>query len=265
MRQNEWVGITPQVIRIAQAAGARIMAIYGGGQAQAHIKPDQSPVTEADLASHQCLVAGLTGLGLGCPVVSEEDAATLQHRRPDNCFWLLDPLDGTKEFLCRNGEFTVNIALVDGGRPVLGVVAAPALGCLYWAAQGQGAYRVSADGAQRIHVTSPQGASTTAVRVVASRSHLDTATQAFIDRLGCVSLVQVGSSLKFCMVAEGRADIYPRFGPTCEWDTAAAQVIVEEAGGLVVSLDGLPLRYGKAEVLNPFFIVACALEALPHD
>ena len=108
-------------------------------------------------------------------------------------------------------------------------------------------------------------ASKSAVRVVASRSHLDAATQDFIDRLGCVSLVQVGSSLKFCMVAEGQADIYPRFGPTCEWDTAAAQVIVEEAGGVVVGLDGLPLRYGKPEVMNPFFMVACALEALPHD
>ncbi len=265
MRQIEQMDLIPQVIQIAQTAGARIMAIYGCGQTPAHTKPDQSPLTEADLASHECLAAGLAGLGLGYPVVSEEDAASLQHRRPDNRFWLLDPLDGTKEFLHRNGEFTVNIALIDEGRPILGVVAAPALGCLYWAAQGQGAYRVSADGAKKIHVTSTQRASTSAVRVVASRSHLDVATQDFIDRLGCVSLVQVGSSLKFCMVAEGQADIYPRFGPTCEWDTAAAQVIVEEAGGVVVSLDGLPLHYGKPEVMNPFFMVACALGALPHD
>ena len=262
MRQLEVNALVPAVLDIARTAGNRILDIYGTSQVDVRSKEDLSPVTEADLASHDCLVRGLQGLGMGWPVVSEEDTASLPHRRADGCYWLLDPLDGTKEFIGRNGEFTVNIALIDNGSPMLGVVAAPALGLVYWGAPGVGAYRVSSAGTAAIRVAPPLEGGRRPLRVVASRSHMDEATQAFIGRLGPVELVQAGSSLKFCMVAEGAADLYPRFAPTCEWDTAAAQAVLEAAGGCVVAWDGAPLRYGKPEVLNASFIAAASAQII---
>lgn len=264
MRQQDMTELVPELIRTAHAAAARIMEVYDNGPVLTQWKADESPVTQADLVSHNSLVNSLSDLKLGWPVVSEEDESSLAQRRPDQCFWLLDPLDGTKEFLGRNGEFTVNIALIKDGRPVLGVVGAPALGRLYWGGQAMGAWRMDARGAAvpiqvaRLQVAKP-------VRVVASRSHMDAATQAFIGRFGDANVVQAGSSLKFCLLAEGLADIYPRFGPTCEWDTAAAQAVLEGAGGVVVDLGGVPLSYGKPEVLNPFFVAACAMDAIPRD
>ena len=247
---------------IARIAGDAIMAVYERGHASVQLKGDSSPVTEADLAAHACLAPALSALLPGVAVVSEEDEASLVHRTAHGRFWLIDPLDGTREFIARNGEFTVNIALIDQGRSLLGVVFVPALNGLYWGGPGLGAYRTDADGKHQLLKVAP-GPVPGRVRVVASKSHLNPDTQTFIDRLGAVELVQAGSSLKFCRVAEGQADIYPRLAPTCEWDTAAAQAVLEGAGGCVVDLDGAPLRYGKPDVLNPSFIATRDVALIP--
>lgn len=247
--------LIPTVLALAREAGHAIMEIYAQAQpAPVERKADDSPLTQADLAAHHILVDGLRALGPGLPVVSEEDDA-LSHRARPTQFWLIDPLDGTKEFLARNGEFTVNIALVNGGRPVFGIVFAPALKVTYWGGNEVGAWRESGGRREAIHVAAAP-APDAPVRVVASKSHLNDATRDFIDRLGMHELVQAGSSLKFCRVAEGVADLYPRLAPTCEWDTAAAQAVLEAAGGHVFQPDGSALRYGKDEVLNPSFIAS---------
>lgn len=251
------MALVPSVVALAEAAGGDIMAIYNGGPTAMMHKADASPLTAADLAAHERIVTGLQALTPDIPIVSEEGCVPDEGARSAERFWLVDPLDGTKEFVARNGEFTVNIALVERGRPVLGVVTVPAQGVSYWGAKGVGAFRrVSAESAaQRIQVAVPREGGL-ALRVMASKSHLNEATRALIARMGHHELVQAGSSLKFCRIAEGAADVYPRLGPTCEWDTAAAQAVVEAAGGHVCTLQGEPLRYGKAEVLNPDFVVS---------
>lgn len=233
------------------------MDIYDGECKAVTHKADDSPLTAADLAAHACIVKGLRDLTDDIPIVSEEGCVPDEGARAAERFWLVDPLDGTKEFLARNGEFTVNIALIEHGRPVLGVVTVPVHGLTYWGGAGQGAFRRASGELtwHRLHVAAPR-ASSQPLRVMASKSHLNEATQALIARLGPHELVQAGSSLKFCRIAEGAADVYPRLGPTCEWDTAAAQAVVEAAGGHVCTLQGTPLRYGKADVLNPDFVVS---------
>lgn len=258
-----------QVLDIAREAGVAIMAIYQAmcrNADDAHgvlvaFKSDDSPLTQADLFAHQLIAQKLTAWMPVIPVVSEECAQSLQFRQPSGAFWLVDPLDGTKEFLARNGEFTVNIALIQDGKAVFGVVVAPALGLAYWGGCGLGAFRAQEDRVEPIRVTQPV-ASGQPLRVVASKSHMNEETMQFIDRLGPHVVVQAGSSLKFCRVAEGAADVYPRLGPTCEWDTAAAQAIVEAAGGHVTRLDGTPLDYGKPDVLNPYFVASSVPLAL---
>lgn len=253
-----------EVIYVAIAAGQAILEIYDAylnGSAEVagiEVKDDQSPLTRADLAAHQLISEQLRSLAPEIPVVSEEDANSLVFRKSTGRFWLVDPLDGTKEFIARNGEFTVNIALIDDGRPVWGVVYAPVLDRLYFGGRGFGS-QLMADGVTRDLVVSVSPEIGDCWRVVASKSHLNTETQSFIDRLGKVNLVQAGSSLKLCRIAEGSADIYPRLGPTCEWDTAAAQAVVEGAGGVVHDLLGKSLQYGKPDVLNPSFIVATSV------
>lgn len=234
------------------------MAVYAAMPALDNIqhKADGSPLTQADLAAHQVIAQALARLTPGIPVVSEEDGASQVHRQHQGRFWLVDPLDGTKEFLARNGEFTVNIALIEDGHPVLGVVVAPALGLTYWGATGLGAFRQSSQETEAIRVTSEQKRSGRTLRVLASKSHMDPETQAFLNRLGPHELMHAGSSLKFCRIAEGSADLYPRLSPTCEWDTAAGQAVLEAAGGCVLKLDGTPVRYGKPDVLNPHFVAA---------
>jgi 3'(2'), 5'-bisphosphate nucleotidase len=242
------------VTALAAEAGARILDIYATAF-QVDEKDDQSPLTAADLASHQTLVAGLQQLTPDIPILSEESASI---RFAERCrwerFWLVDPLDGTKEFIKRNGEFTVNIALIEAHQPVLGVVQIPVTGLCYFAARGQGAFRQEAGKtAERIQVRSLPGGP---IRVVGSRSHGGRNLDVYVARLGEHELVAIGSSLKFCLVAEGKADIYPRLGPTSEWDTAAAQCIVEEAGGRVISVSGERLAYNtKESLLNPYFLV----------
>lgn len=237
------------------------MAIYNRGDSAVEFKSDASPVTEADIAAHRILAAGLAPLLPDCPVVSEEDSASHQSRQTSGRFWLIDPLDGTKEFIARNGEFTVNIALIDHGKSILGVVYAPSMNAMYWGGEGWGAFCTKDGHTMPIRVGSP--AADGACRVVASKSHLNASTQAMIDKLGEVALIQAGSSLKFCRVAEGVADFYPRMAPTCEWDTAAAQAVLEGAGGVVVDLDGVPLRYGKTDILNPSFIATRDKSLIP--
>jgi 3'(2'), 5'-bisphosphate nucleotidase len=201
-------------------------------------------------------VEGLQALTPNLPILSEEDSAiSFEKRRGWLRYWLVDPLDGTKEFVSRNGEFTVNIALIDDHEPVLGVVHVPVKNTTYFGSTGHGAFRQTADqSAIAIKVQTPAASP---LRVVGSRSHARAGSMdGYLDRLGPHQLLSIGSSLKFCFVAEGSADVYPRFGPTSEWDTAAAHAVVEAAGGAVVDLRGQPLRYNtKAELLNPNFIV----------
>jgi 3'(2'), 5'-bisphosphate nucleotidase len=240
------------VIDLACAAGAAIMQVYREDFDVEH-KDDRSPLTKADLASHRLICDGLQRLTPDIPVLSEESAQLpWETRREWKRYWLVDPLDGTREFVKRNGEFTVNIALIDGHLPVFGVVQAPALDELHWAAIGLGAFR--RDGAEDVSLATRRPA-TVPLRVAASRSHLDPRTAAAIARMGEVALVGLGSSLKFCRLADARLDAYLRFAPTSEWDTAAGQCVLEAAGGCVLGLDGEPLRYNtKASLLNPDFL-----------
>ncbi|MTW14103.1 3'(2'),5'-bisphosphate nucleotidase CysQ [Pseudoduganella eburnea] len=263
MRQDINSELIGAVVALAQKAAEAIMDIYQAEELSWTVKCDASPVCQADLLAHEILLAGLAKLTPGLAVVSEEGSDSAPERPIAGQFWLIDPLDGTKEFISRNDEFTVNVALVDDGRPVFGVVVAPALSRKYWGAAGVGAFRVDSAGTARIQVA--QVAEGAPLRVVASKSHLNEETQAFIAGLGACELVQAGSSLKICRIAEGAADIYPRLGPTCEWDTAAAQAILEAAGGIVCTTSGQVLRYGKPDILNPFFIASASGHHLPKE
>jgi 3'(2'), 5'-bisphosphate nucleotidase len=247
--------ILPEIISIADAASEKVLHIYAT-DFQVDYKADQSPITAADLASHQVIIDSLREFTPDIPVLSEEGAdIPWEERKNWRRFWLIDPIDGTKEFTQRTNEFTVNIALIEDGVPVLGVVTAPALKEAYWGAQGAGAFKRDRTGAvRRIFVAEP----TDTVRVVASKNHLNDDTKAFIQKFESHELVQAGSSLKFCRIAEGQADIYPRLGPTCEWDTGAAHAVLNAAGGKVETLEGQPLVYGKKDVLNPFFVASGA-------
>lgn len=244
------------IINIAIAAGEKIMEIYSTADFGVDMKADNSPLTLADIASHEHIVASLAALTPDIPVLSEESRdISYQKRSTWSTFWLVDPLDGTKEFIKRNGEFTVNIALVEEGRPVLGVVHTPALGVTYYGAKGKGAFKQENGASQPIKV---QAKTSETLNVVASRSHAGPETEAFLAALSkdyTVNLVSKGSALKLCLVAEGAAHLYPRLGPTMEWDTAAAQCVAEEAGGVVTDVEGKPLTYNKENLLNPFFIV----------
>jgi 3'(2'), 5'-bisphosphate nucleotidase len=252
--QPEPRALLESVVAIAREAGERILEVYRSDFA-VETKDDRSPLTAADRASHEAIVRALGRLTPHVPVWSEESAtADFAERSRWPRFWLVDPLDGTKEFIRRNGEFTVNIALVEGHEPVLGVVHVPALGRDYWGCRGAGAFR--ADGAAPPRAIAVRRPAADPVRVVGSRSHRGDSLSGFLDRLGRHELVAMGSSLKFCLVAEGAADVYPRLGPTSEWDTAAAQAVVEAAGGAVTDLEGRPLRYNRGPgVLNPPFLV----------
>ena len=245
--------ILPEVLKIADAASEKVMSIYMT-DFKVDYKADESPITAADIASHNVIVEGLSNLSQDIPVLSEEGAGIpWSERKHWQRFWLIDPIDGTKDFTQRTGEFTVNIALIENGEPILGVVTAPALKEAYWGLRGEGAYKRDNTGhVQRISVAPPGEAK----RVVASKNHLNEDTKAFIDKLGAHELVQAGSSLKFCKIAEGHADIYPRLAPTCEWDTGAAHAVLLAAGGKVETLEGKPLQYGKEDVLNPHFIAS---------
>lgn len=243
----------PAVGEIAEAAGREIMRIYAAGF-NVTLKDDRSPLTDADLAAQRTIAAGLTRLTPDIPMLAEESPPSVfAERQRWPVLWLVDPLDGTREFVKRNGEFTVNIALVQQDRPVLGIVSAPARGVSYWAVRGGGAQRRNADGSSAaLHVCAQAPAR---LRVLASRSHGDAVLDRALATLGPQERLSVGSALKFGLVAEGAADLYVRRGPTSEWDTAAGHAVLLEAGGGVIDLQGAPLRYNqRATLVNPPFI-----------
>jgi len=255
--------LLPQIVQIAIDAGEAILAIYHQEIPAAVVeKSCGSPLTQADLASHEHIVTALRRFS-DLPILSEESSDIAWYERGQwSSYWLIDPLDGTKEFIKRNGEFTVNIALVVEHVAVMGVVYAPVLQRLYCAAKGLGA--------QRIEVQHGRPQTTQSIRVaervdgwrvIGSRSHGADRMNDFMQFLGKVDLVEMGSSLKLCLVAEGAVDLYPRLAPTSEWDTAAAQCVVEQAGGLVLTEQLAPLRYNRKEsILNPHFIVCARLD-----
>jgi 3'(2'), 5'-bisphosphate nucleotidase len=240
------------VLEIATEAGRAIMEIYDGDFA-VELKDDRSPLTEADRAAHAIIVERLGGLKPTLPVLSEESARhEVENRRRWDAFWLVDPLDGTKEFIKRNGEFTVNIALIEGHKPTLGVVVAPAIDAAYGGGPDFGAFRRAGGRLEPIAVRRPAAEP---LRVVGSRSHPGPDLAVFLEALGPHEIKPMGSSLKICLVAAGEADIYPRLGPTMEWDTAAAQAILIGAGGSMIDLEGRPLAYNAREtLLNPYFL-----------
>jgi 3'(2'), 5'-bisphosphate nucleotidase len=249
------------LLPLTARAGAAIMRVYEGDFAVQR-KSDDSPLTLADLESQRVIQEGLASLTPGVPVLSEESAqAPWDERRSWRELWVVDPLDGTREFVKRNGEFTINIALVVDHEPVLGVISAPAIGIVYWGAVGVGAFRRRPGEPQtRIGISK----STEPVRVVGSRSHGSRETEEYLARLGTHVQTGVGSSLKFCLIAEGSADLYPRFGPTSEWDTAAGQAVLESAGGHVTSLDGRRLTYNRREsLINGNFLAFGHASVLP--
>ena len=248
------MSLLEEVEVIAQEAGTAIMSIYARDFSVLE-KEDKSPLTEADAAAHEVIIRRLEKLLPSLPILSEEAVGDFTGVDSSGRYWLVDPLDGTKEFIKRNGEFTVNIALIENGRSILGVVYAPAINVTYLAAEGLGAFKVGTDGI-RVPIYVAEHFEGSTWRVVGSRSHAGDSLTGFLQRLGSHELTSIGSSLKFCLVAEGNADVYPRMGPTSLWDTAAAQCVVEQAGGRVIQLTGEPLSYADpSAVLNPFFMV----------
>lgn len=258
-----WDDTTLDAVRkIAITAGKEILDVYHQDEAiEVTLKGDNSPLTEADRRANEIIVEELENLHPRFPVLSEEsEAVDFDMRRSWNWYWLVDPLDGTKEFVKRNGEFTVNIALIHDGNPMLGVVHVPVSGVTYLGSEDRGAWKEDESGnIQKIETRSIADMEPP-VKVVASRSHrgdeVDGAIAKIEAALGKTEVVSMGSSLKICLVAEGVADIYPRLAPTCEWDTAAAHAVVKAAGGEIVDTNFVPLRYNqKEELLNPHFIV----------
>lgn len=244
--------LIPALLDITRRAGDEILKVYRT-DFDVRYKEDSSPVTEADMAAHHVIVDSLRQLTPDLPILSEESAQVpWSERKQWRTYWLVDPLDGTREFLNRSDEFTVNIALIEDHLPVLGFVGVPVTGDIYWGGETLGAWHRRKTGqVSRLNVSAPGAA----LRVLASKNHLNPETQTYIDRLGPVELIQAGSSLKFCRIAEGKADLYPRLGPTSEWDTAAAHALLLGAGGAVTHVTGESLLYNKKEsLLNPYFI-----------
>ncbi len=243
---------------IAAEASLQILDIYIRDEIQVTTKPDQSPLTQADMASHNHILQRLELLTPEIPVLSEENVEefTAETRLSWPIYWLVDPLDGTKEFIAQNGEFTVNIALIDNHQPVIGIVAVPAKKISYFAAKGEGAFKAGPDEkAFQIKTRIFAGKDNKPVIVTSRRTGIEK-LEPFLAKINAYTTTPMGSSIKMCLVAEGKADLYPRLGLTSEWDTAASQCIVEEAGGEILDMDSRkPLRYGaKENILNPFFL-----------
>tara|TARA_B100000242_G_scaffold86131_1_gene57516 strand:+ start:149 stop:937 length:789 start_codon:yes stop_codon:yes gene_type:complete len=243
---------TEGLIDLMTIANKVIMEVYEKPNREIDIKDDKTPVTQADLAANKVLTDGLKILFPEIPIVSEEDIYSLNIPKTNNVFWLIDPLDGTKEFIKKNDEFTCNIALVENNVPTLGIVSVPVKGLIFYGGKQFGSKLIN----QNKEISEIKYKKASGIcRVVASKSHLNEATKKFIkDIKGKVELIQAGSSLKFIKIAEGLADIYPRLAPTSEWDTAAAHAILEGAGGKVLQLNGEDIIYGKEDIKNPYFI-----------
>ncbi len=261
--------MTDIILPILREASTAILEIYSDVKLfQTEIKSDLSPLTAADKRSNQIIIERLKANYPDIPVISEESKQdTFEVRSKYDKYFLVDPLDGTKEFIKRNGEFTVNIAYMEGQHPIGGFVFVPCTGLAYVAEKGKGAFRIDETNKKFVLKTSPFYLMDPGIKVVASRSHRDPHTDGIISMLNQPEIISVGSSLKFLLIADGEAHFYPRFGPTMEWDTAAAQCILEEAGGSVINAETLnPLVYNKPNLLNPDFIVMGSLldpEKLP--
>ena len=247
------------LVDIARAAGQEILTIYHDEDRfqVVDMKANDSPLTLADRAAHQLIASRLQAATPGIPVLSEEGRdIPYEERAGWDRFWMVDPLDGTKEFIKRNGEFTVNIALVERGAVIMGCVHVPVSDTTYFAAKGEGAWVQRGEASPERIQAQVYDPHARGLRIVASRSHMSPEVEAYINQYNAPQTVSMGSSLKLVLIAEGKADIYPRLGPTMEWDTAAAQIVVEEAGGQVLHHETLePLRYNKENLLNPWFIV----------
>ena len=248
---------TKQLIQIAKKAGNAIMDIYKKETFNQQFKSDNSPLTVADIASNNIIIGGLKQLTPNIPILSEESAEiSWKERKQWDCYWLIDPLDGTKEFIKKNGEFTVNIALIEDNIPIIGVVYAPAMGQTWVGSKHEKiAIKISNSKTKNIQVKPHKKDETW--KVVGSRSHAGNSLKNYLDNLGSYELISMGSSIKLCLVAEGSAHVYPRLGPTSEWDTAAAHAVVNAAGGRVVNVenDSILAYNTKDSLLNPHFIV----------
>jgi len=245
--------LLPAIIEISEQASEEILKFYKT-DLNIEEKQDHTPLTAADLAAHQTIVNALTKLTPDIPVLSEESAEiSFEERQTWDTYWLVDPLDGTREFIKKNDEFSVNIALISDHCAILGVIFVPVSRDCYYATKNNGAFKKTADGSSKISVKRSNVGS---LIIAGSRSYRDNTLDDFFKNIGNHELICMGSSIKSCLVAEGRVDIYPRLGPTSEWDTAAAQCIVEEAGGHITDTSLKPLRYNtKEELLNPHFLV----------
>ncbi len=258
--------IIEETCDIALLAGEQIMQIYNGVD-DLHIeyKSDHSPLTIADKNSNEIINEGLNNLDIQYPIISEENRQIeYEVRKHYNRFWLVDPLDGTKEFIKRNGEFTVNIALIEDGYPIMGVVYVPATNQLYFSHKNEGSYKIENGHTKRIRVMEFD-MTDSGIKVVCSRSHINEETKSFMDKLNGPQTIHKGSSIKFLIIAEGRAHLYPRLGPTMEWDTGAAQAVLEEAGGRVIHHETHQrLNYNKSSLLNPYFFAVARINGELH-
>jgi len=241
-----------EIISLVQKANQKILEIYNSSKIDVSLKNDNSPITKADKVSHELLTSGLKELYPEIPILSEEEIIPFKERKRWQHFWLIDPLDGTKEFISKNGEFTVNIALIYKNTPVFGIVSLPVKEFIYFSSKDKGAFKIGKDKeAKKIQIrNNPEGK----IIVVRSRSHSDEKEQAIIERLGEYKVIQAGSSVKFCYVAEGLADIYIRTGPTMEWDTGAGQCIAECAGASIFNFEQRPFKYNKESLKNSGFV-----------
>lgn len=246
-----------KLIRISKNAGDAIMDIYET-KFDFDIKSDKSPLTKADLISNKIICSSLKKIAPDIPVLSEESSEIRYHERSKwKKYWLVDPLDGTKEFIKKNGDFTTNIALISENRPILGVIHVPAKNETFWGSKGIGAYHLIGDSVSNKKKISVSQQKKDNLRIVTSRSHPSRELKILLDKLGKFEVVSVGSSLKFCLIAKGEADCYPRLGPTCEWDTAAGEIIAESAGAIIVDLENNQIKYNEKEnFLNPYFLVS---------
>ena len=245
--------IIEKVLKIAKDAGEAILDIYKNSNSDFKLKEDKSPLTKADIASHEIIVTGLKNLTPDIPILSEEDShIAFANRSLWYRYWLIDPLDGTKEFLKRNGEFTVNIALMENNRPIFGIIFIPLNNRLFWGSINYGSYEINNQEAEKkIRVSNKNR------RLIAtSRSHTNKKIDKLLERYDEYKVMNIGSSLKFCLIANGEIDVYPRLGPTSEWDIAAGEVILKGAGGIVMDLKGKDIIYNKEEYINPHFIAA---------
>jgi len=250
---NNPITLIEPIIDLAREASQKILEVYKS-DFDINKKHDSTPVTTADLAAHHCIVDGLKEITPSLPILSEESASIpFSERKKWQTYWLVDPLDGTREFIKKNGEFTVNIALIDDHQPILGVIYVPVSNVCYYGCKSQGAFKLENNVSKAINVNKKRSGK---IIIASSRSHAKHSLDQFIQKIGEHELILLGSSLKSCLVAEGKADIYPRLGLTSEWDTAAAQCIVEEAGGFITDINLNKLRYNtKESLLNPDFLV----------